>query len=168
MADISVQNGLATADPAQDLLKITVVNRYQDAPPAVAFIRGFGLQKGAIASCVGHDSHNIIAVGTDDASLCAAVNAVIASTGGISAVGAGREMVLPLPVAGIMTQADGYETARAYAEIDAWVKSELGCRLGAPFMTLSFMALLVIPELKLSDKGLFDGAAFAFAELFEA
>lgn len=168
MADIAVQNGLATADPAQDLLKITVVNRYQDAPPAVAFIRGFGLQKGAIASCVGHDSHNIIAVGTDDASLCAAVNAVIASTGGISAVGAGREMVLPLPVAGIMTQADGYETARAYAEIDAWVKSELGCRLGAPFMTLSFMALLVIPELKLSDKGLFDGAAFAFAELFEA
>jgi len=168
MADIAVQNGLATADPAQDLLKITVVNRYEDAPPAVAFIRGFGLQKGAIASCVGHDSHNIIAVGTDDEALCAAVNAVIASTGGISAVGAGREMVLPLPVAGIMTQADGYETARAYAEIDAWVKSELGCRLTSPFMTLSFMALLVIPELKLSDKGLFDGAAFAFAELFEA
>lgn len=165
-APIPVAEGWAVAYAQEDLLKITVVNRYEDAPPAVAFIRGFGLQKGAIASCVGHDSHNIIAVGTDDESLCAAVNAVIASTGGISAVGAGREMVLPLPVAGIMTQADGYETARAYAEIDAWVKSELGCRLTAPFMTLSFMALLVIPELKLSDKGLFDGAAFAFAEVF--
>lgn len=165
-APIPVAEGWAVADAQEDLLKITVVNRYEHAPPAVAFIRGFGLQKGAIASCVGHDSHNIIAVGTDDESLCAAVNAVIASTGGISAVGAAREMVLPLPVAGIMTQADGYETARAYAEIDAWVKSELGCRLTAPFMTLSFMALLVIPELKLSDKGLFDGAAFAFAEVF--
>lgn len=165
-APIPVAEGWAMADPGQDLLKITVVNRYEDASPAVAFIRGFGLQKGAIASCVGHDSHNIIAVGTDDEALCTAVNAVIAARGGISAVADGREMVLPLPVAGIMTQADGYETARVYAEIDAWVKSELGCRLTSPFMTLSFMALLVIPELKLSDKGLFDGAAFAFADLF--
>ena len=159
-------SGMAIADPTRDLLKIAVVNRYEDASPAVAFIRGFGLQKGAIASCVGHDSHNIIAVGADDESLCRAVNAVIAHRGGIAAVEGEQELVLPLPVAGIMTNADGYETARLYAQIDAWVKSELRCRLTAPFMTLSFMALLVIPELKLSDKGLFDGASFDFADVF--
>lgn len=168
LADIDDTLEWVEPDPDQDLLKIVVVNRYQDAPPAVAFIRGFGLRQGAIASCVGHDSHNIIAVGADDWSLCAAVNAVIEHKGGIAAVAPieGHLHVLPLPVAGIMTNADGYETARRYAEIDAWVKSELGCRLSAPFMTLSFMALLVIPELKLSDKGLFDGGSFKFTELF--
>lgn len=165
-ADAKQEAGLAIAAPEHDLLKITVVNRYQDAAPAVAFIRGFGLRKGAIASCVGHDSHNIIAVGTDDKTLCEAVNAIIEHKGGISATDGEQMHVLPLPVAGIMTNADGYEVARQYAKIDGWVKSELGCQLSAPFMTLSFMALLVIPELKLSDKGLFDGSSFAFAELF--
>jgi len=167
IAPVKQQDGWAVADPEQDLLKITVVNRYQNATPAVAFIRGFGLLRGAIASCVGHDSHNIIAVGTDDEALCRAVNAIIAHKGGIAATDGEKLLVLPLPVAGIMTNADGYEVARQYAEIDLWVKTTLGCRLGAPFMTLSFMALLVIPELKLSDLGLFDGGRFAFAELFE-
>ncbi len=167
VAAIKQSGGLAIADPDQDLLKITVVNRYRTAAPAVAFIRGFGLSKGAIASCVGHDSHNIIAVGADDDALCRAVNAIIEHKGGISATDGADMHVLPLPVAGIMTNADGYEVARQYAAIDAWVKTTLGCKLGAPFMTLSFMALLVIPELKLSDLGLFDGGRFEFADLFQ-
>ncbi len=163
---VRVNNGWAETDTAGDLLKMAVVNRYQDAPPALAFIRGFGLQRGAIASSVGHDSHNIIAVGADDLSLCRAVNAIISNQGGIAAVSGEQQLVLPLPVAGIMTNADGYETANRYAEIDTWVKRHLGSPLRAPFMTLSFMALLVIPELKLSDKGLFDGKAFSFTPLF--
>ncbi|MDZ4706592.1 MAG: adenine deaminase [Saprospiraceae bacterium] len=167
IAPVKQRDGWAIADPNEDLLKITVVNRYQNATPAVAFIRGFGLRQGAIASCVGHDSHNIIAVGTDDEALCRAVNAIIEHRGGIAATDGHTLHVLPLPVAGIMTNADGYEVARQYAEIDSWVKKTLGSKLGAPFMTLSFMALLVIPELKLSDLGLFDGGRFAFAELFE-
>lgn len=167
IAPVKQQDGWAIADPNEDLLKIAVVNRYQNAPPAVAFIRGFGLRQGAIASCVGHDSHNIIAVGTDDAALCLAVNAIIEHRGGIAATDGDTLHVLPLPVAGIMTNADGYEVARQYAEIDSWVKKTLGCKLGAPFMTLSFMALLVIPELKLSDLGLFDGGRFEFAALFK-
>ncbi|NUN99493.1 MAG: adenine deaminase [Saprospiraceae bacterium] len=167
IAPVKQQGGRAVADADNDLLKITVVNRYRTAPPAVAFIRGFGLRRGAIASCVGHDSHNIIAVGTDDDSLCQAVNAIIEHKGGIAATDGAKLQVLPLPVAGIMTNADGYEVAQQYAAIDSWAKNTLGCRLGAPFMTLSFMALLVIPELKLSDLGLFDGGRFAFAELFE-
>jgi len=147
---------------AKDILKITVVNRYQDAPPAVAFIRGFRIKNGAIASCVGHDSHNIIAVGTDDEQLAKAVNLIIKNKGGIAAVSAKNELVLPLPIAGIMTNADGQVTAKKYAAIDQFVKKEMNCVLTAPFMTLSFMALLVIPALKLSDKGLFDGNTFEF------
>jgi len=158
--------GYALSDPSQDVLKITVVNRYADAPPAVAFIKNFGLKEGAIASCVGHDSHNIIAVGVDDEAICAAVNAIIRHRGGISAVAGTVEKVLPLPVAGIMTNADGYQTARLYSEIDDFVKNTLGSSLTAPFMTLSFMALLVIPDLKISDLGLFSGKEFAFVELF--
>jgi adenine deaminase len=158
--------GFALSDPSQDVLKITVVNRYADAPPAVAFIKNFGLKEGAIASCVGHDSHNIIAVGVDDEAICAAVNAIIRHRGGISAVAGTVEKVLPLPVAGIMTNADGYQTARLYSEIDDFVKNTLGSTLTAPFMTLSFMALLVIPDLKISDLGLFSGKEFAFVELF--
>ena len=159
-------NGYALSDPSQDVLKITVINRYVDASPAVAFIKNFGLTEGAIASCVGHDSHNIIAVGVDDEAICAAVNAIIRHRGGISAVAGTVEKVLPLPVAGIMTNADGYQTARLYSEIDDFVKNTLGSTLTAPFMTLSFMALLVIPDLKISDLGLFSGKEFAFVELF--
>lgn len=165
-ADLPSVKADLQSDVSQDVLKIAVVNRYQDTKPALAFIRNFGLKKGAIASCVGHDSHNIIAVGTSDAELCKAVNAVIWTKGGIAAVDATVEKVLPLPVAGIMTNEDGYKTAQLYSEIDQFVKNELGSTLSAPFMTLSFMALLVIPDLKLSDKGLFSGKDFAFVDLF--
>ncbi len=151
-------------DLEHDILKLTVVNRYQDAKPAVAFIQNFGLKKGAIASCIAHDSHNIIAVGCSDEEICAAVNLLIQHQGGIAAVHGADQRLLPLPVAGIMSQEDGYQVAYKYSELDAFAK-ELGATLEAPFMTLSFMALLVIPELKLSDKGLFDGNLFAFAEL---
>lgn len=166
LADLPSIAGLVLSDVNQDILKIAVVNRYADAIPAVAFIKNFGLKEGAIASCVGHDSHNVIAVGVDDASICKAVNAIIRTKGGISAVNNQEEKVLPLPVAGIMTNADGYQTAKLYSEIDRFVKENLGSTLHAPFMTLSFMALLVIPDLKLSDLGLFSGKDFAFVELF--
>ncbi len=165
LADVKEENGFAVTDIENDILKITVVNRYADAKPAVAFIKNFGLKEGAIASCVGHDSHNIIAVGTDDVSICRAVNLIIKEKGGLSAVSKKKEMVLPLPVAGIMANEDGYTVAEKYSAIDSFVK-EMGTKLAAPFMTLSFMALLVIPQLKLSDKGLFDGEKFEFVNLF--
>ena len=166
IAEVRAENGLTQTDTQNDILKIAVVIRYRDEPPALALISGFGLKAGALASCVGHDSHNIIAVGTDDAALCRAVNLIIENKGGVSAVKAVDEMVLPLPVAGIMSNEDGYRVAEKYAAIDRFVKNELGCILTAPFMTLSFMALLVIPQLKLSDKGLFDGEKFQFTPLF--
>ncbi len=159
-------DGLAIADTERDILKIAVLNRYEPQPPALAFIRGFGLKSGAIASCVGHDSHNIIAIGTNDEDLCKAINLVIAERGGISIANGDLCKVLPLPIAGIMSNKDGKEVGEAYAELDRYAKDELGCTLSAPFMTLSFMALLVIPRLKLSDKGLFDGKTFTFIPLF--
>ncbi|MDB6127145.1 MAG: adeC 2, partial [Verrucomicrobia bacterium] len=160
-----IVNGHAVADPARDLLKIAVVNRYAPrAPVAVGFIRGFGLKAGALASSVAHDSHNIVAVGVDDAALVAAVNLVIAHRGGLSVVGRGRRAVLPLPIAGLMSDRDGRSVARRYTALDALAK-KLGSRLDAPFMTLSFMALLVIPDLKLSDRGLFSGASWKFVPL---
>ncbi len=163
--EIKVMNGKAEPDPDQDILKISVINRYADAPPAVAFIKNFGLKIGAIASSVGHDSHNIIAVGVDDAYICKAVNILIESKGGISAVSEQGELVLGLPIGGIMSPEDGYTVASAYTAIDKMAK-EMGSKLESPFMTLSFMALLVIPDLKLSDKGLFDGQRFEFVSLF--
>lgn len=164
--EILVRNGFAEAIPEKDILKITVVNRYQDATPSVAFIKNFGLKTGAIASSVGHDSHNIIAVGVDDESICRAVNLLIEAKGGISAVSGEKEKVLPLPVGGIMSPEDGYQVAEAYTRIDRMAK-EMGSTLNSPFMTLSFMALLVIPDLKLSDKGLFDGKRFEFTNVFK-
>jgi len=151
-------------DIENDILKLTVVNRYTDSTPAIAFIKNFGLKKGAIASSVGHDSHNIIAVGTNDKDLCDAVNAVIEHKGGVSVADNGKIDILPLPVAGIMSNDDAYIVAEKYSEIDKLAK-ELGSKLNAPFMTLSFMALLVIPALKLSDKGLFNGNKFEFVDL---
>jgi adenine deaminase len=156
-------NGELVSDTTKDILKIVVVNRYKNAPVAKAFVKNFGLHQGAIASTVAHDSHNIIAVGTDDESICRAVNLVIKEQGGISAAGV-RDMVLGLPVAGLMSNEDGYTVAANYTAIDKMVKEELGSTLAAPFMTLSFMALLVIPHLKLSDLGLFDGDSFKFLE----
>jgi adenine deaminase len=163
--EILISDGFAESNPEKDILKITVVNRYQDASPAVAFIKNFGLKTGAIASSVGHDSHNIIAVGIDDESICCAVNLLIEAKGGISAVSGEKEEVLPLPVGGIMSTEDGYQVAEAYTRIDRMAK-EMGSTLNSPFMTLSFMALLVIPDLKLSDKGLFDGRRFEFVDVF--
>jgi adenine deaminase len=181
-----LENGYVIPDTERDILKLVVVNRYQDEPPAIAFIKNFGLKQGAIASSVGHDSHNITAVGCDDESICRAVNLVIDAKGGLSAVAGdhsahGNEVIsrraflhmtttpaaqiLPLPVAGLMTDRDGYEVAQQYAMLDQYAKQELGSTLAAPFMTLSFMALLVIPSLKLSNKGLFDGNAFSFVPL---
>ncbi|GEO06701.1 adenine deaminase [Adhaeribacter aerolatus] len=161
----NLKNGVIISDAAQDILKVAVINRYQNTQPAVAFIRNFGLKDGAIASSVAHDSHNIIVVGVEDESICRAVNLIIEAKGGIAAVGQHTEKILPLPVAGIMSDADGYEVAKAYSDIDRFAK-ELGSTLQSPFMTLSFMALLVIPALKLSDKGLFDGEKFTFTSLF--
>jgi adenine deaminase len=163
--EIIIEKGLAVSNLEKDILKITVVNRYTERTPAVGFIKNVGLKTGAIASSVGHDSHNIIAVGVDDASICKAVNLVIAKKGGIAAVNQEEEMVLPLPVGGIMSEKNGYEVAAAYTQIDLFAK-KMGATLQSPFMTLSFMALLVIPELKLSDKGLFNGQDFMFTEVF--
>ncbi|MEJ1221386.1 adenine deaminase [Sediminicola sp. 1XM1-17] len=159
-----VENGNLVSNTATDVLKMAVVNRYGDQPPAIGFIKNFGLKEGAIASSVAHDSHNIIVVGSSDEELCRAVNLIIENKGGICAIGPDGQQSLPLPVAGIMSDRDGWQTGRLYQEIDSVAKS-LGCSLKAPFMTLSFMALLVIPDLKLSDKGLFSGSKFEFVDL---
>lgn len=161
---LAVVDGEIKSDVAQDVLKLVVVNRYHDAPVAVAFIKNFGFKRGAIASSVAHDSHNIIAVGVDDAGIAGAINAVIAERGGVSVVDGESVSVLGLPVAGLMSNLDGYVVAEGYSALDRKAK-ELGSALGAPFMTLSFMALLVIPHLKLSDRGLFDGDTFNFTNL---
>ena len=161
-----ISDGFVVSDTERDILKIVVVNRYQDAPPAIAFIKNFGLKEGAIASSVAHDSHNIIAVGVDDKSICEAVNIIIEARGGVSAInGKGQKNILKLPIAGIMSDRDGYEVAKEYSDVDQFAK-QLGCTLASPFMSLSFMALLVIPNLKLSNLGLFDGESFSFTSLF--
>jgi len=162
-----IEAGNIISDVTTDVLKIAVINRYQDTPTALAFIRNFGLKEGAIASSVGHDSHNIIAVGADDESLCRAVNLLIGAQGGICAVRFHQEKILPLPVAGIMSPVDGYEVAAVYSELDVFAK-KLGSTLASPFMTLSFMALLVIPALKLSDLGLFNGDSFQFTPVIKS
>ncbi len=162
MAAPKVVNNEMVSDVENDILKIVVVNRYSHAPVAKAFIKNFGIKQGAIASSVAHDSHNIVALGATDGSIVRAINLVIKEQGGVSAVSTRSEKVLGLPVAGLMSNEDGYKVSEAYTAIDKMVKDELGSTLTAPFMTLSFMALLVIPHLKLSDKGLFDGDEFKF------
>jgi adenine deaminase len=159
------QDGLAVSDPSQDVIKLVVQNRYEQAPPAIAFASGSGLQRGAIASTVAHDSHNIVALGVDDASLAKAINTLIESRGGLCACDHERTELLPLEVAGLMTTQDGFSTALAYEALDQMAKT-LGTTLKSPYMTLSFLALLVIPSLKLSDKGLFNGNYFNFVDLF--
>ena len=159
-----IVDGKIVSDTENDILKMAVVNRYENTKPAVAFIKNFGLKKGAIASSVAHDCHNIVVVGTSDEEICNAVNLIIKNTGGVCAVNGSENKMLPLPVAGIMSDKNGWETGKLYQEIDAMAK-ELGSNLKAPFMTLSFMALLVIPDLKLSDKGLFSGNTFSFVDL---
>ncbi|CAA0175764.1 adenine deaminase [Tenacibaculum maritimum] len=156
--------GNLVSDITNDILKMTVVNRYKNAAPSIAFIKNFGLKEGAIASSVGHDSHNIIAVGVSDELICKAVNLLIKNKGGVCAVTETKEEVVSLPVAGIMSDKSAIEIGKSYAALDAMAK-EMGSTLRAPYMTLSFMALLVIPSLKLSDKGLFDGNQFTFTSL---
>lgn len=158
------KNGHLCSDTENDILKLVVVNRYQHAAPAVAFVKNMGLKKGAIASTVAHDSHNIIAVGIDDKDIIEAINLLIKSKGGISLVNENTKQLLKLPVAGLMSTEDGYKIAEQYESLDQAAKA-LGSTLRSPYMTLSFLALLVIPELKLSDKGLFDGKEFKFISL---
>ena len=154
-----IAENIIETNTEKDLLYMVVVNRYHDAPVAKCFVKNFGLNTGAIASSVAHDSHNIIAVGVDAVSLCHAVNLVIREKGGVSAVSTLHEKVISLPIAGLMSADDGYKVAEAYSSIDAMAK-QMGSTLAAPYMTLSFMGLLVIPHLKLSDLGLFDGDTF--------
>jgi len=160
----TIKDGNLVSNTETDILKMTVVNRYEDKKPAMAFIKNFGLKEGAIASSVGHDSHNIIAVGVSDEAICKAVNLIIKNKGGICAVSTAEERIVPLPVAGIMSDQNAETIGRQYAELDAMAK-QMGSTLHAPYMSLSFMALLVIPSLKLSDKGLFDGSKFQFTAL---
>lgn len=166
VAQPKVENGGIVSDVERDILKIVVVNRYQPTKPAIAFIRGFGLKRGALASSVAHDSHNIVAVGVNDKDILHAVNLLIEHTGGVTAYCNTEMMAVPLPVAGLMSNEDGYEVAQAYKNVDALAK-RLGSTLFAPFMTLAFMALLVIPELKIGDQGLFDVSKFAFTSIYE-
>lgn len=164
----TIENGLILSDTSRDILKIVVVNRYsKKAKVSVDFIEGFGLKKGAIASTIAHDSHNIIAVGTDDEELTQVINMVIKNQGGIGAVYNNHKEILPLEIAGLMSQKEGKEIATIYSKLDTIVKEKMKSTLKAPYMTLSFMALLVIPELKLSDKGIFDGRDFHFVSLYE-
>jgi len=164
IANASLENGNLVSNTENDILKMTVVNRYQNEKPSIAFIKNFGLKEGAIASSVGHDSHNIIAVGVSDDMICKAVNLIIENKGGICAVSANKEKIVSLPVAGIMSDKDGETIGKDYALLDDLAK-QMGSDLNAPYMTLSFMALLVIPSLKLSDEGLFNGKDFKFTSL---
>ena len=164
LANALVADGKIVSNVEDDILKMTVVNRYQNTKPSIAFIKNFGIKNGAIASSVGHDSHNIIAIGTSDELICSAVNLLIQHKGGICALNDTTEKIVALPVAGIMSDQPAEIIGNAYAELDAMAK-DMGSTLSAPFMTLSFMALLVIPSLKLSDQGLFDGNSFKFTSL---
>lgn len=164
-ADGFATNGYAESNIEEDILKIAVINRYHDAPVAKAFIKNVGLKSGAIASCVAHDCHNIVVVGANDDDMCKAVNLIVKAKGGISLANGTEEIVLELPIAGIMTNQSAEEVATSYVKLDKRAK-ELGSELRAPYMSLSFMALLVIPELKLSDKGLFNGKSFQFTDVF--
>ncbi len=157
--------GEVLSDVSRDVLKLVVKSRYDARPPQVAFVHGFGLRKGALATSVAHDSHNVIAVGADDDSLLRAVNTVLENKGGLCVVGTQEQSFLPLPIAGLMSDQEGKEVAAKYSELHR-IAAESGCTLLAPLMTLSFLSLLVIPALKLSDRGLFDGNAFRFVDLF--
>jgi adenine deaminase len=159
-----IEDGNLISNTETDVLKMTVVNRYKNEVPSIAFIKNFGLKEGAIASSVGHDSHNIIAVGVSDEMICKAVNLIIENRGGVCAVNQSEEKIVSLPVAGIMSDLSAEEIGKQYAALDKMAK-QMGSKLRSPYMTLSFMALLVIPSLKLSDKGLFDGTSFKFTSL---
>ncbi len=162
--DATTDNGNLISNTETDILKMTIVNRYKNSKSSIAFIKNIGLKEGAIATSIGHDSHNIIAVGVSDEAICKAVNLIIDNKGGICAVSDDSEKVVPLPIAGIMSDQNAETIGKAYSELDEMAK-DLGSKLHAPYMSLSFMALLVIPSLKLGDKGLFDGDTFKFTSL---
>jgi adenine deaminase len=162
--DATTDNGNLISNTETDILKMTIVNRYENSKSSIAFIKNIGLKEGAIATSIGHDSHNIIAVGVSDEAICKAVNLIIDNKGGICAVSDDSEKVVPLPIAGIMSDQNAETIGKAYSELDEMAKG-LGSKLHAPYMSLSFMALLVIPSLKLGDKGLFDGDTFKFTSL---
>ena len=164
VAEPKVVEGNMVSDTSRDILKMVVLNRYQQAPPAIGFINNFGLKRGAIATSVAHDSHNIVAVGCSDEEIARAINLLVETKGGMVACSDTEFALLPLPVAGLMSLEDGWQVAAEYERADK-LAHEFGCTLYSPFMTLSFMALLVIPELKLSDKGLFDVSHFGFTKL---
>ncbi len=161
-----VTEKFVSSDIEKDILKIAVVNRYKNVKVATGFIKNFGLKRGSIASSVAHDSHNIVAVGDNERNICRAVNLVIKNKGGISAVSNNTEVILPLPVAGVMSDNEYTLVAEKYVQLNKTAK-DFGSQLHAPFMTLSFMALPVIPKLKMTDKGLFDGEHFQFISVFE-
>lgn len=163
--NVKKYNALAVPDVDNDILKLVVLNRYQESKPALAFVNNFGLKRGALATSVAHDSHNIIAVGADDASIVKAINEVIRNKGGMCAADAESLEVLPLPIAGLMSDLNAVSVASKYSKLNKIAQS-FGTQFSAPFMTLSFLALLVIPHLKLSDKGLFDVSKFQFTKLF--
>jgi adenine deaminase len=163
--EATVIDGLVACNVERDILKLMVLNRYQPAKPALAFVRGFGLGRGALASSVAHDSHNIIAVGATDEELCFAVNKVVENSGGLSVARGNTVELLPLPVAGLMSTETCESVGANYMKLEQTAK-EFGCRLNSPFMTVSFLALLVIPSLKLSDQGLFDVDRFEFVPQF--
>ena len=164
IVDSKIENGNLVSNTEKDVLKMTVVNRYKNDKPAIAFIKNYGLKEGAIASSVGHDSHNIIAIGVSDEAICKAVNLLVENEGGICAISDTEQKVVALPVAGIMSDKNAEVIGKQYSELDKMAK-QLGSKLHAPYMSLSFMALLVIPALKLSDKGLFDGGKFEFTSV---
>jgi adenine deaminase len=159
-------DGNIVSDVENDILKLVVYNRYQQTSPAIGFIRNFGLKRGALVSTVAHDSHNIVAVGTSDEEIASAINLIIECKGGILAKDAENVCLMPLPVGGLMSDADGFTISEQYEKTDAMAKL-LGSKLSAPFMTLAFMSLLCIPELKLGDKGLFEILKLSFTDLQE-
>ncbi len=161
----TVVKGFVVSDVDRDILKIVVVNRYKESDPQVGFIKNFNLKKGAMAGSIAHDSHNIIAIGTNDRDIINAINRVIENKGGIVACSGKIYKDLKLDVAGLMSTAEAKEVAKKYHEIHSMAK-KYGSTLTAPFMTMAFMALLVIPELKIGDKGLFDVSKFNFTSLF--
>jgi len=161
-----ITDGQAVSDTRRDLLKVSVVDRYVDRKPSIGFVKNFGLKKGAIAFSVGHDSHNIISIGVDDKDICRAVNIVIENRGGLSIVYDNTEEVIPLSIAGLMSDDDGFRVADRYLKLLEHAR-KIGATLREPFVSLSFISLLVIPEIRLGARGLFDSKSFSYIDLFE-
>ena len=166
LMELDTNDVYLNSDIKQDILKIVVVNRYKISSPIVGFVHGFGFKYGAIAGSVAHDSHNIIAIGVSDLDICNAINEIIQIKGGVTACNNENKITLPLPVAGLMSFESAEIVANLYEELNITAKNSFGSKLYSPFMTMSFLSLLVIPEFKIGDKGLFDVNEFRFTSLF--